>query len=95
MKRLMIVFALLAGCAQTQTPHIAPTTVVDRPPVVPIIVDQQAQQMTRNEVILASQECEGNGMRPALVTSKRMISGMLSDIIIDVQCVPKFKYYGN
>jgi len=88
--KYLIPILLLAGCA-TQAPRLdAPVQpTYTNPPIVPIRVDPQAQQMSRNEVIQASIECEAGGMRPVPVISKRMISGMMSDIIIDVQCMPK------
>ena len=52
-------------------------------------VDPQVQQMSRNEVIQASIECEQGGMRAVPVMSKRIVSGFMTDIIIDVQCMPK------
>lgn len=63
------------------------------PPVVQLAVDPRAQQMSRNEVIQATMECEGNNMRAVPIMTKRMISGMMSDIIIDVQCMPKYRLF--
>ena len=54
-------------------------------------IDSKVQQMSRNEVIQATMECEGNGMRAVPILSKRLVSGMMSDIIIDVQCMPKLR----
>jgi hypothetical protein len=59
------------------------------PPSVQLVLDSRAQQMSRNEVIQATTECETNHMRAVPVTTKRLISGMMSDIIIDVQCFPR------
>jgi hypothetical protein len=53
------------------------------------MLDPKAQQMSRNEVIQATIECETSNMRAVPVTTKRLISGMMSDIIIDVQCFPR------
>jgi hypothetical protein len=85
--KYIIPFLLLAGCAQA--PKIEQPTTFATAPIVPITVEPKAQQMSRNEVIQASMECEAGNMRPVPITSKRMVSGMLSDIIIDVQCFPK------
>jgi len=85
--KYIIPFLLLAGCAQP--PKIEQPTTFATAPIVPITVEPKAQQMSRNEVIQASMECEAGGMRPVPIVSKRMVSGMLSDIIIDVQCFPK------
>ena len=74
--KYLIPLLILAGCA-------------DKPPTVPVKVDPQAQQMSRNEVVQASMECEAGNLRPVPIISKRMVSGMYSDIVIDVQCMPK------
>jgi hypothetical protein len=88
--KYLIPFILLAGCA-TQAPRldapVQPSYL--NPPIVPIKVDPQVQQMSRNEVIQASLECEAGNMRPVPIMSKRIVSGMMTDIIIDVQCMPK------
>lgn len=86
MKRLALIFVLLAvaGCASRQKED--PQTGY---PLVPITVEPKAQQMSRNEVINAIIECETNNTRAVPIISKRMVSGMMSDIIIDVQCMPK------
>ncbi len=91
---LFVLVVSINSFADDEQP-IAPIRSYNRPPVVPVVVDPQAQQLSRNEVILATQECEQSGLRAAVVTSKRVIGGMMSDIIIDVQCLPKFKYFGN
>jgi len=77
---------ILAGCSQPQQQQVGP-------PVVQLTVDPKAQQMSRNEVIQATMECEGNNMRAVPVMTKRVISGMTSDIIVDVQCMPKYRLF--
>ena len=88
--KYLIPIILLAGCA-TQAPRLdAPVQPsYTNAPIVPIKVDPQVQQMSRNEVIQASLECEAGNMRPVPIMSKRIVSGMMTDIIIDVQCMPK------
>lgn len=58
-----------------------------------LILDRQVQGMSRNEVIMAVQECESNGLRAVVLTTKRRINGFNSDIIFDVTCAPKPKTY--
>jgi len=62
------------------------------PPPVQLVLDSKVQQMSRNEVIQATVDCESNGMRSVPVISKRLVSGMMSDIIIDVHCMPRPKF---
>jgi hypothetical protein len=88
MKKLLLIPALLAGCASKQEP---PSYVYASPPPVQIVLDSKVQQMGRQEVINATHDCETNGLRAAPIMSKRMVSGMMSDIIIDVQCMPKMR----
>jgi hypothetical protein len=85
---------LLLLVSLTACNHIEPIRSTQMP-VVPIVVDPQAQQMSRNEVINAVNECESSGMRAVPIISKRLISGMMSDIIIDVQCMPRLRWFNN
>jgi hypothetical protein len=62
-------------------------------PVVTLHYDDQVQQMSRQEVIQATMDCESAGMRASPIMSKRRVSGMLSDIIIDIQFIPKYRVF--
>jgi len=95
MRKLIWISLVLAACSTNQPKQVeqTPPPVYAKPPAVQVVLDSQVQQMSRNDVILATQECEGNGMRASVVMSKRMISGMLSDIIVDVHCMPKLKLF--
>ena len=83
MRILLLIPLLLVGCSST------PSHISANPPAVQLVLDPKAQQMSRNEVIQATSECETNHMRAVPIVSKRLISGMMSDIIIDVQCFPR------
>lgn len=48
--------------------------------------------MSRNEVISAVHDCEGNGLRASMVYAKRQINGYAVDVVIDVVCAPKYRY---
>lgn len=86
MKKLLLIPLLLAGCASKEysygTEHVPP---------VQLVLDSKVQQMGRQEVINATHSCEMNGLRAVPIMSKRLVSGMMSDIIIDVQCMPKMR----
>ena len=58
-----------------------------------LIIDKQVQEMSRNEVIMAVNECEGNGLRAVVLTTKRFINGFSSDVIFQVTCAPKYKQF--
>jgi uncharacterized protein YcfL len=85
--KIVVAIGLLAltGCGTTSN---APS-----PPQQSLIVDKEVQGMSRNEVIMAIQECESNGLRAVVMTTKRKINGYSSDIVFDVTCAPKFKVF--
>ena len=90
MKRIFLIPVLLVGCASSPLPrHVYAN---NSAPAVQLVLDAKVQQMSRQEVINATQDCESNGMRAAPIMSKRMVSGMMSDIIIDVHCMPRPKF---
>jgi hypothetical protein len=86
MKKIMCLLcaASVAACNTVTPPS---------PPEVTLIVDPRVQQMSRNEVINGIQECEGSNMRAVPIISKRLVSGLMSDIVIDVQCYPRLRYF--
>jgi len=88
--RYLILILILAGCAQ---PPPRQEIIQVGPPVVPLRVEPMAQQMSRTEVIQATMQCEQDGLRAVPIMSKRMINGFLSDIVIDIQCLPKRQPY--
>jgi len=47
--------------------------------------------MSRNETVNAAMECEAGGMRAVIVTAKRRVGTVVSDIVIDVYCAPRYK----
>jgi hypothetical protein len=88
MKKLLLIPLVLAGCGST--PPQQASYMHANPPPVQLVLDAKVQQMSRNEVINATQDCQGNGLRAVPIISKRLVSGMMSDIIIDVQCMPRY-----
>jgi len=83
MKALCLIPILLVGCSSGGHQYGTQE----------LIMDRQIHAMTRNEIISAVHECEGNGLRASMVYSKRMINGKAADIVVDVTCAPKFKFY--
>jgi hypothetical protein len=86
MKKLLLIPVLLAGCTTKDYSYGG-----DHIPPVQLVLDSKVQQMGRQEVINATHSCETNGLRAVPIMSKRLVSGMMSDIIIDVQCMPKMR----
>ena len=63
------------------------------PPNVGLETDKTAHHMTRSQVILGINECESAGTRPVVITAKRKINGVTSDVPVEVTCHPRFKIY--
>ncbi len=57
-----------------------------------MILDKDIHAMSRNEVILAVQECESSGLRAVMVFGKRKINNHTADVVADVTCAPKYRY---
>ena len=78
---LLIISALiLTACGVSQ-----------KPPQAELIVDKETHAMSRNEVINGIIECESNGMRAAVLMSKKKLNGHTVETPVDVHCYPKFK----
>jgi len=92
MKKVIIVISVLglSACSSAPPTHV-PMGI--NAPVVTLHYDAQVQQMSRQEVIQATMDCESAGMRASPIMSKRKVSGMLSDIIIDIQCIPRYRVF--
>ena len=56
-----------------------------------LTLDKEIQGLTRNEVILAINECETNHTRAVVIYAKRKINGYSAEIVVDVTCAPKYK----
>jgi hypothetical protein len=80
MKKLLPLL-FLTGCSAFDTPNTA------------LIVEKDVQPMSRNEVILAIQDCESNRTRAVMILAKRKIAGRVSDVVVDVTCAPRPTYY--
>jgi len=57
-----------------------------------MVLDKDIHAMSRNEVILAVQECESSGLRAVMVFGKRKINNHTADVVADVTCAPKYRY---
>jgi uncharacterized protein YcfL len=57
-----------------------------------LVIDKQIPAMSRNEVIMAIQDCESNGLRAVIINGKRKINGFTTDVIVDITCAPKLRY---
>jgi hypothetical protein len=53
-------------------------------------VDKAIPPLSRNEVVNGIMDCEAAGTRPVVITSRRKINGFLSEIPVEVTCMPKY-----
>ena len=82
MNKLVLIIPLtLVGCSQ-----------LSDLPNSNLIVDKEIRGMSRNEVIMAINECEGNRTRAVVIMAKQKISGRTTDVVTDVTCAPKYAY---
>jgi hypothetical protein len=91
---LLVAYAiagLLSACGSNNLPPA--TYSYANSPVVPIVLESKAEQLSRQQVINGINDCETNSMRAVVVTSKRIVGGFSSDIPIDVQCYPRRSMY--
>jgi uncharacterized protein YcfL len=63
------------------------------PPNVSLETDKQAYHMTRAQVILGINECEDAGTRPVVITAKRRINGVTTDVPVEVTCNPRYRLF--
>ena len=93
MKTVIIVITLMLGACTVTPPPPQNIPMNINAPLVQLRYEGQVQQMSRQEVINATQDCEQAGMRASPIMTKRQVSGILSDIIIDVQCIPRYRIW--
>jgi hypothetical protein len=84
-------FLLMSGCAAGSSWQASLGDSAGGPEQK-MILDKNIQSMSRNEVILAVQECESSGLRAVMVFSKRKINNYTADVVADVTCAPKYRY---
>ena len=84
MKKILLLTGLLGACSSS--PYVDNSKLPD----TTLLVEKELTQMSRNQVIMAVQECESSGLRPVMVMSRRKINGYLSDVPVDVTCSPKY-----
>ena len=91
MKRILILSSIALTACSSTPPQNVPMNI--NAPSVQLMYEAQVQQMSRQQVIQATMDCESAGMRASPVMSKRNVSGMLSGIIIDIQCIPRYRIW--
>ncbi len=82
-KMILFLPLLLTACATERQ-------VTVKAPEIELVMDKQMQPMTRNEVIMAINECEKNGTRAVVINSRRKINGYSAEVVVDVTCAPRY-----
>jgi hypothetical protein len=90
MKYLLVL--MLTGCAAGSSWNASLLDGGSSSPEQKMTLDKNIQAMSRNEVILAVQECESSGLRAVMIIAKRKINNYTTDVVADVSCAPKYRY---
>lgn len=102
MKRLAVISVLVLGACASKPP---PTTVFQPPvniqnipitnttniPAVAFVYETEVSEMSRVQVIDATRMCEDSGLRATPIFARRRITGQTSDVVVDIQCLPRYK----
>lgn len=98
MKKVLTVslIALLAtGCAGVSLDEDKPKAPVKSTilvePNMPLKLEAEIRRMSREEIIIAIQECEEADLRPLAMKVPAKINNFETKVIVDVICGPKFK----
>lgn len=59
-------------------------------PEADLVIDNKFYPLSRDQVIMAIQECEQAGTRPVPLSAPLRIAGTTRQIIIDVTCSPRY-----
>jgi hypothetical protein len=102
MKRLAVISVLVLSACASKPP---PTTVFQPPvnvqnvpitnttniPAVSYVYETEVTAMSRTQVVEATRMCEDAGLRASPTFARRRITGQTSDVIVDIQCLPRYK----
>ena len=76
-KLILLVCGFLVACS---SPYVDNS----KGPNTTLLVEKEIEQITRNQMIMAVQACESNGLRPSVIMSRRKINGYLFNVPVDV-----------
>ncbi len=83
MKYIALLAVVLVGCSSPGNPY----------PTQQLLIDKQVSAMSRQEVINGIHDCQSNGMRAVMVTSKKNVSGHITDVVSEITCAPRYFGY--
>ena len=67
-----------------------PITMNTNIPAVSYTYETEVTAMSRHQVIEATRLCQDAGLRATPVTAKRRITGQTSEVIVDINCLPRY-----
>ena len=67
-----------------------PITMNTNIPAVSYTYETEVTAMSRHQVIEATRLCQDAGLRATPITAKRRITGQTSEVIVDINCLPKY-----
>jgi hypothetical protein len=102
MKKIIAIISVsgLAACSSAPPQQVfmqptngqnVPITSVANIPAISFLYDPDVSQMSRIQVIDAVRTCEDSGLRASPVTARRRITGQTSDVVVDIQCLPRYR----
>lgn len=102
MKKLLgaVLVLGLSACSSTPQKQVftvptngqnVPITSVANIPAISFVYEPDVTQMSRLQVIDATRLCEDAGLKASPVTARRRITGQTSDVIVDIQCIPRYR----
>lgn len=92
-KRKYLVLAIaLIGIGCTSQPKPTSTSTLPSYTNSTLIHDPEVFQMSRNEIINATHECQEAGLRAVVTTAKHRVGRSYTDIVVDVTCQPRFSF---
>ena len=101
MKKLIIVLTVLLGACANKPESVVftppfnqqniPITNTTNIPAVAYVYETEVTAMSRTQVVEATRMCEDAGLRASPTFARRRITGQTSDVVVDIQCLPKYK----
>jgi len=85
MKYIALLAVVLVGCSSTGNSYT-------QYPSQQLVVDSHVSEMSRQEVINGIHDCQSNGMRAVTITSKKIVSGHITDVTTAITCAPRYFY---
>jgi hypothetical protein len=101
MKKLIVVVTVLLGACANKPESVVftppfnqqniPITNTTNIPAVSYVYETEVSAMSRTQVVEATRMCEDAGLRASPTFARRRITGQTSDVVVDIQCLPKYK----